>query len=40
MSPDRFLRDIGYTLSANLNEIFEDFKIWLNESDGFWNLKP
>ena len=29
MSPDRFLCDIGYTLSANLNEIFEDFKIWL-----------
>ena len=29
MSPDRFLCDIGYTLSADLNEIFEDFKIWL-----------
>ena len=40
MSPDRFLRDIGYTLSADLNEIFEDFKIWLNESNGFWNLEP
>ena len=40
MSPDRFLRDIGYTLSANLNEIFEDFKIWLDESNGFWNLEP
>ena len=40
MSPDRFLRDIGYTLSADLNEIFEDFKIWLNESSGFWNLEP
>ena len=40
MSPDRFLCDIGYTLSADLNEIFEDFKIWLNESNGFWNLEP
>ena len=40
MSPDRFLCDIEYTLSANLNEIFEDFKMWLNESNGFWNLEP
>ena len=40
MSPDRFLCDIGYTLSADLNEIFEDFKIWINESNGFWNLEP
>ena len=40
MSPDRFLCDIEYTLSANLNEIFEDFKMWLNESNGFWKLEP
>ena len=40
MSPDRFLCDIGYTLSEDLNEIFKDFKIWLNESNGFWNLEP
>ena len=40
MSPDRFLGDIGYTLSANLSEIFEDFKMWLNESAGFWDLEP
>ena len=40
MSPDRFLCDIGYTLSADLNEIFEDFKIWLTGSNGFWNLEP
>lgn len=40
MSPDRFLCDIEYTLSANLNEIFEDFKMWLNESSGFWKLQP
>jgi len=39
MSPDRFLGDIGYTLSANLSEIFEDFKMWLNESNGFWDLE-
>ena len=40
MSPERFLCDIGYTLSADLNEIFEDFKIWLTGSNGFWNLEP
>ena len=40
MSPDRFLGDIGYNLSANLSEIFEDFKMWLNESNGFWDIEP
>ena len=40
MSPDRFLSDIGYALSTNLDEIFEDFKMWLDGSSGFWNLEP
>jgi len=39
MSPDRFLSDIGYSLSADLNEIYADFKNWLDQASDFWNLE-
>ena len=39
MSPDRFLSDIGYSLSADLNEIYADFKNWLGQASDFWNLE-
>jgi len=36
MSPDRFLRDIGYTLSFNIEEIYEDFEKWLQHVGKLW----
>jgi hypothetical protein len=36
MSPDRLAKDIGYSLSGNVQNIYSDFESWMRTAPGFW----